>query len=71
MLTIPRITARNRYWRAFPPAHLLLKAIATWAGALKPHDFDVPDQPRASGPSGLAELRAMFPGGIRASDLSG
>jgi hypothetical protein len=46
-----------RYWKQFPPTHLLVRAVAIWAGAYKPEETQAV---KVSSPD---ELRALFPSG--------
>lgn len=58
-LTVEKIHLRFAYWREFPPAHLLLRAIAIGLGAFKPREeTDARAQENA-----IAKLRALFPDG--------
>jgi len=51
VLTIPRYRALRRHWEEYPPAHLLLRALAGF-------------QPRKTAtPDSFATLAALAPGG--------
>jgi hypothetical protein len=50
-LTIPRYRALVRYWRDYPPAHLLLRALVGFKSS------------RAAPPASFEMLAALAPGG--------
>jgi hypothetical protein len=62
-LTMPRILARQEYWKKCPSTHLLVRNIAIWAGAFKPEP-EPSKSVRWNDSSSLEELRSLFPSGI-------
>jgi hypothetical protein len=59
-MTIPRYRALTNYWRQFPPAHLLLRALV----GFKPEPAtDKPSTSSGANLAGLDALMALAPGG--------
>jgi hypothetical protein len=56
-LTIPRYRALQRYWRDYPPAHLLLRALV----GFKPRSH--PAATTGNAPASFETLAALAPGG--------
>ena len=55
-LTFPRLEAYQKYWKQFPPTHVLVRQIAIALEAYKP-----PPEDRPQGT--LDDLRSIFPAG--------
>jgi len=60
---------RFRYWRTYPPAHVLLRAIAVWAGAIDQGKLD--PAPGERNVISLEAFREQYPDGIKVHHLGG